>query len=308
VAGVPRQLAASATAASVATIAAVAVAALLAPGAAAAGLTTDDVLGRSVAECSTIRAFHPDDVYAYLCFYSAAVAGEFEAARAALDAVLDADPAEPRAALYAGLLAVAANEDRAEPLLRVSAAGFEREADARGEVWARISLGWNLYHRGRPAEGQAEIERALAVARASAEPMLVAEAEVSVGWLHQNAWRHSDAFAAFRSAARVLLPDGPAHLRVRLLDGLGATAWALGRYEDALEYYRQHLATIGLADPAGEALVLANMTLVARRLAIEGRLSEDERLDYERRTLDAALRAVEGVDELERLPYPPAQF
>ena len=131
----------------------------------------------TIAECEALRAAHPRDIHAYLCFYIAVAErpGDFEAARTALDALLARDPGDPRASLYAGLLAVGAGGDRAESLLRTSAEGFERERDARGEVWARISLGWNVYHRGRPDEGRGELERALEVARAAGDAMLVAE-------------------------------------------------------------------------------------------------------------------------------------
>jgi len=256
-----------------------------------AALVPQDIADQDVAACDALRRAHPRDLLAYLCFLQAAQRGQGEAARGRLDEILAAEPGNPRAQLYRGLVAVELRESRAEELLRAATNGFAAEGERRGEVWARISVAWNIYYKGRRAEARDELDRALEVARASGEADLVGEVEVSIGWYHNNDWEHGEAWTILKRAEQKLVPDGPLHARVRLLGGLAAAAWGLDLFEDAFEYSRRHLELAGPSQPALEAGARANLALIARGLVRLGLMSEAELVGLKREALDAAIRS-----------------
>jgi len=263
---------------------------LVVPGVGAA-LGPDDIAGKDVAQCDELRRAHPRELAAYLCLLQAGQRGEWDAARRRLDEILTAEPGNPRAQLYRGLLAVELREPRAEDLLRAATGGFEAEGERRGETWARISVAWNIYYQGRRAEARAELDLALEVARASREADLVGEVEVSIGWYLNHDAEHGEAWTVLKRAEQKLVPDGPLHARVRLLGGLAAAAWGLDLLEDALEYSQRHLELVGPRQPAIEAGVRTNLALIARGLVRIGLMSEEELVRLKREALDAAIRS-----------------
>jgi tetratricopeptide (TPR) repeat protein len=145
--------------------------------------------------------------------------------------------------LARGNLEYSRDPDRALALYRQAADGFARTRLAEGEVTARHNLRLILYRRGRLGEAGAEVERALAAAQASGDPLTLARAwSLEATHLTDTGGDLSTALASLRRAERAAFPAGSYTLRRGIVFALGNACFQLGRFDEALSYYRRVIA------------------------------------------------------------------
>ena len=146
--------------------------------------------------------------------------------------------------------------DRAEALYRRAARAFQAAGDVAGEAEARTNLANFLRPKGRVDDARHEVDRVVALAAGTRDPLVKAQA-----WTVQAAHVQEtggDLGVSYRllKQAQDILPDNPPYLRERaLLLALGSAAFRMGRLDEALATYRR-LETLAIAK--GEPLVLAS--------------------------------------------------
>lgn len=263
---------------------------LLAAGA-ASGATGFD-LSTTLADCDALVKENREDLAGYQCYwFTGRNHSQLDAAAGRLEDLLEADPGNHRARLYLGIVLADLGSARAEELLVRAAEEFVSEEDAQGEVYARISLAMWLRHRGRTQEASAELEQALVAAAGGGDAALEAQVRINLGWQQYNEGDYGSAWRILKETEPLLEPDGRVQLRLDCLDALGAVSWALGRSSEALDYYRRELEILGGGDAFREAAIRRNMSLVARPMAADGRISDERLVQMFRDAVDAAVRA-----------------
>ena len=178
----------------------------------------------------------------------------------------------PWATLALAHATVEQNESRSIALYELAAAGFVRSGEAYGEVVARQNLR-NMYRlRGSSEAARRQVERAVAVAEASGEPLTIARAAViQSGELIDTGGDLGSAYRALRRAERLTFPDGPIGLRRSILMNLGHASIYLGRFEDAIDAFGRHRALRAVDGSSVDAALAAFNLLIARLTLLESR-------------------------------------
>ena len=191
-----------------------------------------------------------------------------------------------------------AHEARGIELYELAAEGFVRSREAAGEVIARQNLR-NMYRlRGAAEAARRQVERAVAVAEASGEPLTIARAAViQAGEAMDTGGDLGSVYRALRRAERLAFPDGPIWLRRAILMNLGNVAQYLGRFEEAIDALERHRALRAVDGSTIDAALAAFNLLNARQTLIESRPVAGARDE-----LIATARAV--VDEAITLKHP----
>ncbi len=243
----------------------------------------------ALAVCDAQVRAAPRALEGWRCYWHAARNGaSWAEAVARLERALTADPANDAARLVLGAMALDRGEDRAGTLLRDAAAGFAARGEAEGEVHARVTLGVLLRARGRHADAGAEIERALARARAARRPDLEAEARVQFAWQAYDARDYALAWQRWREVERLVFPAGSIFDRLQTADGCAATLWALGRHDEALAWYEREVGLLAGSDPFRAAFVRRNAALLVGELVDAGAREPAELAGAAQSALDAA--------------------
>lgn len=157
-------------------------------------------------------------------------------------------------------------------LYELAAEGFVRSREAAGEVIARQNLR-NMYRlRGAADAARRQVERAVAVAEASGEPLTIARAAViQAGEAMDTGGDLGSAYRALRRAEQLAFPDGPIWLRRSILMNLGNVAQYLGRFEESIEALERHRALRAVDGSSVDAALAAFNLLNARQTLIESR-------------------------------------
>jgi CHAT domain-containing protein len=164
------------------------------------------------------------------------------------------------------------DESRGIALYELAAAGFVRSGEAYGEVVARQNLRSMYRLRGSSEAARRQVERAVAVAEASGEPLTIARALVmQAGEAIQAGGDLGSAYRGLRRAERLAFPDGPIGLRRSILMHLGHAALDLGRLEEAIEAFERHRALRAVDGSSMEAALAAFNVLNAQLTLIESR-------------------------------------
>jgi CHAT domain-containing protein len=159
-----------------------------------------------------------------------------------------------------------------------AAEGFVRSAEARGEVIARQNLR-NMYRlRGEFDAARRQVERAVAVAEASAEPMTIARASVmQADQMMETGGDIGHAHRALLRARRLADPQAPIGLRRAILVSLANASLYLGRIEEAIDALERHRALRMEDGSTVDAAAVAFNLLNARVTASESRPVRDAR-------------------------------
>jgi CHAT domain-containing protein len=208
----------------------------------AVGLVAGPAVASSpFARCSAEFEARPLDYASSNCFFLVAQKEKrYDEAARLLDSLRAAHPRNFWPTLSRGNLEWNRAPDRAFELYELAANGFAQEKHAEGEVMARHNLRLMLYRKGRLDEAGTEVQRALAAAEASGEPIVLARAlALEAVHLTDTGRSVSQALASLRRAEAAAFPDGPYTLRRSILFALGNASFQLGRYEDALGYYQR---------------------------------------------------------------------
>jgi CHAT domain-containing protein len=205
------------------------------------------------AECEARFARQPDAYESSYCFFQAAQQGKrWDEAGRRLDALMRRHPANHWLTLARGNVEWTRDLGRAEQLYRRSAEGFAAQGQAEGEVLARYNLRTVLFRAGRVEEAGREVERAMRVAEASGQGVLIARAYTMRATQLTDTGRDLDeAYRSLRQAEQSAGRDAPYTLRRGILFALGNTCFQLGRFEEALGHYRR---VDEMAGPAKDAL------------------------------------------------------
>ncbi len=243
-------------------------------------------------ECDALVGDEPDRYESYRCYWF--VARNHDRLRQAaerLESLLARASSNPHVLLTLGAIAADLGEERAEELYRAALEAYASQGDARGEVYSRVSLALALRQRGLTAEASEQLDEALARAIEAGDAGLESQVRVNLGWQKYYERQYGRAWELLATAERLVFPDGSIHEQLATLDGLAAVCWAQDRGAAALRYYRRMIALLKGNDPYRASDVRRNIAFVARDLAADGRLDDEELTRLEREALDAAIGA-----------------
>jgi len=262
------------------------------PAVAAAGNTT-------LADCDAFRREHPEALEPYICYWLVGGRTNTRAqASTRLREILDEEPGNGKAELYLGLVDAEMGRE-AEPLFRSAAASCALTGDRKCEAYARRSLIIYKINRRRLDGIERDFEQADAAATATGDPSLLAGLTLDRARFLSERSDYGGSWAAYKKAESALFPDGPPQMQARVLDGLGAVAWATGRYREAIDFYTR---TAELNRRRGAltdlASALYNIALLGGRLLGEGDMTFEEVRGLQQEALDAARAAGSGFIEV----------
>jgi tetratricopeptide (TPR) repeat protein len=223
------------------------------------------------------------------------IAGRAEGARLARRALACARRASARATVAAALddLADVAGDVR---LVRRSLEIARKDGDVLGRAYGEWTLGRILRDCGRPLEGTAVLEGALATARALGERRLVPLVLGSLGAAEHLADLGERAAATYAETAALHAANGHALMQAFALTNLAAVEHELGRLADARTHVGEALRLAreaGSARAAGIALAhLGALAGEAGRQEEARRLFGDAKRELEQARDPAALEAL----------------
>ena len=205
----------------------------------------------------------------YICLFGHQGAGRAEVLRF-LDGQLRKDPQNPRPRLYAGIIRSLGGEAVDDQEWRAAIAGFAREKDVTGEVYATTSL-ISARCIGRllcDVETRALLWRTGELGRASGKVDLQQVAEI---WGMKVAFAVDDMDGAAAAEARLqaLGPPRSAWLRSESLQARAHLAALLLDHERQRTLYRDLLDTLDADDPRRPAAV-GGMASAVAHLALRG--------------------------------------
>ena len=182
-------------------------------------------------------------------------------------------------------------------LYELAAEGFIRSGEAAGEVVARQNLR-NMYRqRGEFEAARRQVERAVAVAEASRDPLLIARGLViHAGEIIDTGGDIGSAYRALRRAEALAFPGGSIGLRRSILWNLGNAAFYVGRIDESIEAFERHRALRAEDGSLVDAAVVAFNLLNARLTAAENRPVPGAR-DELTASAQAVLEEVIGLDQ-----------
>ena len=208
------------------------------------------------AECAARFEQRPLDYESSYCFFQVAQQGTLwdEAARR-LDALMVRHPENFWLTLSRGNVEWTRDIGRAEAFYRAAALGFARQGHAEGEVLARYNLRTILFRKGRLPEAAEEVARVMRVAEAEGEGVVLVRAlTLQATHLTDTGGDVGEAYRSLRRAEQATKPDHPYTLRRSILFALGNACFQLGRFEEALDYYRR---VSRMAGEASDTITLA---------------------------------------------------
>jgi CHAT domain-containing protein len=238
-----------------------------------------------------------------LCLYRAGVRHDrLDEARTRLRALGGGRPEHPWATLVLAYATQQQDERQAIALYEMAAEGFVHARDAEGEVLARHNLRNAYWRRGNVDAARQHVERALASAEASKQPLVVARADVlEAAHLIESGGDLGRAWRALKRAERIAFPAGPIGLRRTILFNLANANLYLGRLDDAIDALERHRALRAEDGASTDAAMVAFNLLNARLTKNEERPHPGgrERLVAEARDMLAEVQrlqtpAVEG--------------
>ena len=247
-----------------------------------------------LAVCEAGFAVRPNDEASSVCFFDIGQKqGLWTEATAAMEALLARDPDNPWVHLYLGHLKWR-EIDAAGRLYRQASRLFARGSKTRGEYLALASLHRILISRGELDEAERTVERAVAVAKRSGDPDLVARGQIlQAKHLQLTGQDLARAYLLLRRAEAALFPgdddDYPAQRDC--LNSLGNVAVDLGRTAVGRAYYgRLAELAAGQGDRFAEALARLGIAraLVEENAEMPHPEAREEILVAARRALDAA--------------------
>jgi CHAT domain-containing protein len=233
-------------------------------------------------ECAALVDADPEDLEAWRCYWRLSRRlGRPEEALAALGARIEGSRWDPRGELYRGAILADLADSRAPGSFASASAECERIEAWTCAVYGRLSLAFQL--RSDPVLARSELDRALAAAVQSEDPVLTARVRIGQGWRAVHDEQYGRARAAFLAAERELGATGPFDGRVSVHSGLGFVAWATMRLAEASRRYREQARVAAeQGDPYFEAEGLANALYVEELAWREGDARRRPELaDYE---------------------------
>jgi len=256
---------------------------------------TGAIQATSFADCQRLVARRPDDLESYRCYWMIARrTGQSHQALAALDALAVRHGADPRIDLYRAAILGDLGDPAAEGFARKATKGCEALKEWTCATYGHLTLAWHA--RRAPREARAELAAARRTAMAANDPVLLARADLGLGWRLVAEGDFAAARAAFESALTSLGPGGPFDARISALNGLGYQAWATSRQREALELYRRVAKEAHLApDPYREAEALYNALFVELEIRRESDPAARPTLAPCEKALEAAERAGNGA-------------
>ncbi len=174
------------------------------------------------------------------CFYAAGRSPGLAAeASRRVELLLSRHPSHPWLLFYLGHLRW--TEPRhAELPYRDAAAVFARSGDAIGEIRARTALHMVLISQGRPEEAEREVERVVAIARATGDPLQTARANVlQARHLRLRGGNLERAYVLLHQAQNAVFPgSGDLYTLQRdFLEEMAGVSFSLGRILEARAAY-----------------------------------------------------------------------
>jgi hypothetical protein len=149
----------------------------------------------------------------------------------------------PWATLVLAHATIEQDETQAITLYEAAAEGFVRSREAEGEVVARNNLRIIYHRRGATVASRTQVERAMAAAEASREPVTMARASVlQAGHLIETGGDLARAHGALIRAERLAFPNAPIGLRRSILFNLANACLYLGRLDEAIDALERHRA------------------------------------------------------------------
>ena len=193
------------------------------------------------ATCEVAFAAQRGDGASSYCYYQTALRERnFEAGIERLEVLLAKDLENPWLHLTLGYLHWPQDLKQAEAAYNVAAAKFHRKDDAIGEALAREGLCNLLFQQGRAEDAEIQLEHLLNLADTSQLPEVEARALiVRAKRLHRLGFDRENVYRLLRQAEEKIFPEGPYPLQRGCLIRLGAVTYELGRYNEALTYYRR---------------------------------------------------------------------
>lgn len=234
----------------------------LAAARAGSGPAAEPTAGDPFAECERRLAAEPGSREAASCFYVAANADR-DQARARLERHLAAAPDDPWLLYYLGNVRWPSLDPAVADLYRTAARRLAERGDLTGETDARLNLAIYLRTLGLRDDAETALDEAVAAARASGDPLLIARTQVERAT--QAMSRGTDLSAQYRDLRRIeplVFPDGPYVLRRDYVRALGQAAHLLGRWEEALGHWHRYRELVRERDDRyGEAIATYNMAI-----------------------------------------------
>jgi tetratricopeptide (TPR) repeat protein len=132
--------------------------------------------------------------------------------------------------------------------------GFARLEDQQPALAAcRVNLGRLYAALGRPAEGVAQLEAAVAAYEKLARPAELAAALADLGEAQLAAGKHADAIAALERALASSAAASDARVKLRTLTALGSACLQAKQADTALRHLQAAAALAGAEDRAAQA-------------------------------------------------------
>ncbi len=230
----------------------------------------------------------PDEYRSYACYWSeAARSGQWHEAARRLDAILAVSPSNHLAGVALAQVEASRGRDRAEPLFRAAAAAFGSAGEWSSEVYARLGLAFFLGERGRWDDARAELERAAGAAERSADRILIARVLTRQASQANREEDFGRGLRLLRTVEPDVFPDGPPDLQQIWFSYMAYSCWALGRLEEALDYYDREAELLRARGAAfDEAVPRRNIAFIAGRLGLDRKRRKELALA----ALDAAVR------------------
>jgi tetratricopeptide (TPR) repeat protein len=208
-------------------------------------------------------------------------AGEHDAARRELDALLAADPQDPDALLARGRNALRSDDARqaVDVFLGPALQLFTRLEDVRGRADTLQALGVGYERLGQPTPAAEQFERAAQLRELAGDARGAATSLRNVAYGHGLEGRFDAARAAFSRARALLEPLGDAAALAALANDEGLIAEESGDFAGAEAHYREVLAlrrTLGDAGSVAEAALNLGFVYLHRGEFQSARLQLDE--------------------------------
>ncbi len=235
----------------------------------------------------------------YACYFVAARAQKaWPAARARLEAALSIDPGNDAArVVLAGVMADLQSLE-ADGMYRKAIAGLVEKDDAYAEARSRVWYAMFLGFHGRTAEADEQITKASRAAHRSGDAVVLARVDAQRGWWAFNLADYATARAAFDRAGSVALESGPDDLASNVAGGLGAVAWATGRFREGMDAYLRDAARCAeRGESFEESTQRLNAAVLAGELLGRGEISVGEITTLVRAAIDSAVRSGNAVAE-----------
>lgn len=229
----------------------------------------------TLADCDELIRRSPDDGSAYRCYASyASLNRRPEETVRHLETLLSLKP--ENLLLLTSLAHIEAERggERALQLFRRAADGFASRQNSWWEVWTRLSLAHYAALWGEMEKAGDATARAVLVADRSGDEELIGRSRIQWAAYAYRLPDYTRARQLLRDVEPLVLGLERPDLRYTWFHWMGATEWAIGRFGDALDYYRLE---VDLLHEQGEfhdeAAAIYNIALLQQDLANRGDIS-----------------------------------